>query len=583
MTPLLSDLPSNGRFAGQETLLPLLAGAVEQTAESVVITDERGCILFVNPAFTRQTGYTREEALGRTPALLKSGLMSATFYDRLWGDIECGQSFRGVFINRRKDGSHYHEEKQISPMVDRDGLIRYYISTGRDVSVQIENETRLRTLANFDSLTGLPNRNLFLDRLTQTILRQPVDGPGFALLILDLDGFKKINDALGHDIGDALLCLVADRLSSVVPPQQTLARLGGDEFTILLESEHLLPQLHHLGKAIAEVLEAPFTLEGRPYYIGASIGVSRYPQDGRDASMLLKRADIALYRAKGEDKGRLRHFELAMGEEASAVWQLQNELQQAVEQHEFRLLYQPQMDAAHHRLVGVEALLRWQHPERGLLAPAEFLAVMEDMGLMPRLHRWLLTTACADLLALNLPALPRLSINLSLDVFQAPGLLDDTLAALDATGFPADRLEFEITESMLLENTEALTLRLQQLDALGIRVVIDDFGTGYSNLAFLRRLPIQGLKIDRSFVSDIGQSAEGESIVRTMLDLARALHLSVVAEGVEETPQRDFLFRHGCGTQQGYLYGRPQPPQALLSLVACHGHPAPASGGLPAF
>ena len=546
-----------------------LSSALEQTADSVVITDRAGVIEYVNPAFEKTTGYARAEALGQTPRLVKSGKQGVGFYKKLWGTILAGEVFSEVFVNRRKDGSLYYEEKTISPLKGPAGQITHFVATGKDVTERVQTQERLQHMAQHDALTELPNRVLFLDRLKQSLARARWHQRLVAVLFVDMDRFKNINDTLGHEVGDRLLQALAERFTDGVREGDTVARFGGDEFVILLDDVASEMDIGAAAHKILEALAPPFTIDGQSLYITASIGISLYPNDGEDSGTLIKNADIAMYRAKELGKNTYQFYSADMSARAFERLTLESSLRHAIERNEFRLYYQPQIDTVSGAILGIEALLRWQHPVFGLVAPAEFISLLEETGLVVPAGEWVFHTACEQLCAWHAAGWPtlRMAVNLSPRQFQTAGLARMIERGLATVGCDPGLIELEITENILLQHTAATLDTLEVLRTLGVRMAIDDFGTGYSSLSYLRRYSIDALKIDRSFVHDVPGDADDSALVSAIIVLAQSLKLNVIAEGVETEAQREFLQERGCRIMQGYLFSRPLPADAFTALL----------------
>jgi diguanylate cyclase (GGDEF)-like protein/PAS domain S-box-containing protein len=557
-----------GRLMTEEQMRKL-SSALEQTADSVVITDHQGTIEYVNPGFERTTGYSRDEALGQTPRLMKSGKQGAGFYKKLWDTILAGEVFSEVFVNRRKDGSLYYEEKTISPLKGPAGQVTHFVATGKDVTERMQTQERLQHMAQHDALTELPNRVLFLDRLKQALARARWHQRLVAILFVDMDRFKTINDTLGHEVGDKLLQALAERFTASVREGDTVARFGGDEFVVLLDDVASEKDIGAVAQKVLEVLAPPFAIDGRDLYITASIGVSLYPNDGEDSTTLLKNADIAMYRAKDAGKNTYQFYSSDMSARAFERLTLESSLRRAIERDEFRLYYQPQIDTASGAILGVEALLRWQHPDFGLVAPAEIIPLLEETGLIVPVGNWVLRTACEQLRTWHIAGWPqlRMAVNLSPRQFQTAGLAEAIERGLSTLGCNPELLELEITESVLLQHTAATLEALEALSALGVRMAIDDFGTGYSSLSYLRRYSIDTLKIDRSFVHDVPGDADDSALASAIIVLAQSLKLDVIAEGVETEAQRDFLRARGCHLMQGYLFSQPVPAEEIPRLL----------------
>jgi diguanylate cyclase (GGDEF)-like protein/PAS domain S-box-containing protein len=546
-----------------------LSSALEQTADSVVITDTQGIIEYANPAFAQTTGFTQAEVLGQNPRLVKSGAHDHAFFQKLWQTIEAGNVYRGILINRRKDGSEYYEEKTITPLKDTKGRITHYISTGKDVTERIQSQQKMVHMAQHDALTELPNRTLLLDRINQAVARARWHKRIVSVIFIDLDRFKTINDTLGHEIGDLLLQQLAARFNACVREGDTVARFGGDEFVILLDDVANEGDIRSLVKKVLDAIVPTFEVNGHQLYISASIGISLYPSDGEDATTLLKHADVAMYRAKELGKNTYQFYSADMSARAFQRLTLESSLRNALARGEFCLYYQPVIDIQSGCISSVEALLRWQHPDLGLVLPNDFIGALEDTGLIVPVGEWVLMTACTQLDLWHQQGWPalRMAVNLSPRQFQSNDLLKSLQHALTLLHCPLDHLELEITESMLMQQGGATLQMLDAVHALGVRLAIDDFGTGYSSLSYLRRFPVDTLKIDRSFVRDIPGDPDDSAITTAITVLAQSLKLLVVAEGVENIAQSDFLSRLGCHLMQGYLYSKPLSAQAFTQLL----------------
>lgn len=539
-----------------------LSRALEQTADSIVITNARGIIEYVNAGFEQITGWSREEAIGRTPAMMKSEMQDAELYRRLWETIRRGDVFRGVIINRRKDGSLYYEEKTITPLRDELGVITHYISSGKDITERMQAQERLQYLANHDVLTALPNRLLFTDRLMQAIASSRRHGHELAVLFMDLDRFKVINDSQGHHVGDLLLKQVAARLSGALRKEDTVARLSGDEFAIITPAIGGPKDAALLAEKLLERVSRPFSIDGRQFRVTCSIGVAMFPEDGSDAQALLKHADTAMYSAKAKGKNTYRFYTPAMNVAAEERFALEHELRLALDGDEFELHYQPQVSLRDRRIMGVKALIRWRHPRRGLVSPAEFVPMLEETGLILAVGDWVVERALEDLCRWRRAGLtvPRVAINV------APRQLLDTQFPLRVTQRLAERglrssdLEIEITESSLIDQDEAVLGILHALAKEGVSIAMDDFGTGYSSLSYLRQFPIRTIKIDRTFIRDVPADPGDCGLTRTIIALGHNLNLQVIAEGVENPDQLAFLSEQSCDGIQGFHIARPMPP-----------------------
>lgn len=542
-----------------------LAQAVAQTGDSVVITSAEGIIQFVNPSFERTTGYSSAEAVGQTLAIVKSGIHPVEFFAQLWNTITSGEVFRGVLTNRRKAGDIYHEEKTITPVRDENGRISHFISTGRDVSERIFSNACLEHQANHDLLTGLPNRSLFLDRLAHAVRHASREAGIVALLFIDLDRFKAINDSFGHDIGDRVLIKVAERLKKVVREEDSVARIGGDEFTVILEGLKSPADSGRVAAELVTAFEASLEIDGQTLAIGASIGIATYPEDGDGIDLLLRRADVAMFHAKDSGRSTYAHFSALMEGERIEERSMATALDGALANGEFEVFYQAIVDPRDQRTVAVEALLRWHSPLHGEVPPSRFIPLLETGNQILEVGKWLMATACRQIKALQRPDLAGMvvSVNLSGRQFRDRSLLGNIGEALRDSRLDPRQLQLEIAESALLEDAHATAHTLAALKALGVRLAIDDFGTGYSSLCHLRHFPINMLKIDLSLVAELGSSADALWMIKTIIALADSLGIESTAEGVETAGQLALLSALGCSSVQGYWFHRPSPLQQL--------------------
>ena len=536
-----------------------LSSALTHAADAVMVTNRQGIIEYVNPAFEAITGYRREEIIGKTPDLLRSEEHDEALFREMWETINRGEMFRCELINKRKDGSTFHEEKTITPLKDAHGNITHFIATGVDISERIRAQEKLEYIAHHDSVTGLPNRVLLLDRVQQALVRAARENEQVAVLFLDLDGFKAINDTVGHHFGDRFLGEVAARLQSKIREQDTVARLGGDEFAIVLEGVTSMTDVSNVSRKIISSLAKPFLLDGREMYVTGSIGVSRFPADGEDVNTLLRKADSAMYRAKQVGKNTYRFYSEVEGEEDTARVELEQELRRAVERQEFVVYYQPQVSIDTSEVVGVEALLRWEHPVHGIVEPNRFIPLLEETGLIIDVGDWVIREVCRHAKGWKTMGLPevRIAVNLSSRQFSKRDLVGDIARALDEFDIEPRRLNIEITEGTLASKIDNTVRTLEKLNALGVTISVDDFGVGYSSLNYLKRFPIHKLKIDQSFVRDVIDDANDAAIASAIIALAHALKLDVIAEGVEQLEQLFFLSRQGCHEVQGHLISRP--------------------------
>ncbi len=549
------------------------------TREGIVLTDLKGTIVAVNPAFTAITGYSAAEAQGRSNSLLKSTHHDAAFYQAMWHSLAETGSWQGELWNRRKDGSVYPEWLTISTVFDEKGEPTSYVGVFTDISRIKESEAEMEFLAHHDVLTSLPNRLLLLSRIEHAVAHGERSGRGGAVLFIDLDRFKHVNDSLGHPVGDEVLQKVARRLKSRLRESDTLARLGGDEFVVLLEALNSPEDAASVAQLLVDHLRTAIELDsGQSVYLGCSIGISMYPADSRDPHELVRYADAALYHVKDSGRGHYHFYTEALGQEASRHLALDAALRRALTAEEFTLDYQPLVDLCDRRTVGVEALVRWQPPGEPRVPPDRFIPHAEETGLIMPLGGWVLRRACAQVSAWRKAgyALDTLAVNLSPVQLRNPCLVDEVAAALAETGLPAAVLELEITENALVALGDEAESRLVALKALGLRLAIDDFGTGYSSLAYLKRFRVDKLKIDRSFVRDVPGEGADEEIVRTIVAMARNLHLEVLAEGVETEAQRDFLDALDCRLAQGYYFSPPLNAEALQRWLTPAPTPAEA-------
>ncbi|PKO33234.1 MAG: hypothetical protein CVU34_14270 [Betaproteobacteria bacterium HGW-Betaproteobacteria-7] len=522
-------------------------------------------LIYVNAAFSQILGMPGETALGQ--ACLCTG--DDDGFAAIRSAIANGRDGYTTLSRRRADGAQQWIELFLSPVRGDADSVSHYVGVLNDVTARKEAESQLAFLANHDALTSLPNRSLFDDRLHQALARAD-RGNGFALCFIDLDRFKLVNDSLGHSAGDAVLIEVARRLASVCRGADTLARLAGDEFVMLLEGIGEAGAAAGFASRILAALAPPVIAGGRDIDVAASLGLALYPEDGHDIESLLRNADAAMYAAKAAGRNTFRFYDAAMNRRASQRLALETDLRRAVGRHQLELFYQPQIRAADGRLGGAEALLRWHHPERGLVSPGEFIPLAEEAGIITELGEWALAEAARQMVAWRRQgmALPRMAVNLSPRQFHAADLADRLEYILAAAGAPHAWIELEITESAALAHPEGAVQVLQRLRASGIQVAMDDFGTGHSSLAMLRTLPLNVLKLDRSFVQHLPASATDAAVAEAVVTLARRLGLTVVAEGVETEAQRDFLADIGCDLLQGFLFARPLPAGEFATWLA---------------
>jgi len=559
------------------------ATAFENIRDGVMIAGADGAIQTVNAAFTHITGYTAEEAVGASVKLLRSGRHSSEFYQQMWSRLLTGGRWQGEIWNRRKNGEVYPELLTLNVVRDGAGEVTHYVGVFTDVTRSKAAEAQVERLSNFDPLTALPNRMCVQARLEQALLRARRHETAIALMVIDLDGFKTVNDSMGHPAGDELLVCVAARLQARLRADDLLGRLGGDEFLVMLEGCGAPADVATLARDLLDTLAAPVPLScGKDVYVTASIGISLHPMDGsQDSVELLRDADAAMYRAKTQGRNRFCFFTSNLNAEALARLEVEADLSRALERNELLLHYQPKIDAATGRVAGAEALLRWNRHGHGLVPPGQFIPVAEQSSLMLDIGAWVIDEACRQIRAWMDAGLPvvRVAVNVAARQFSA-GDLDQVVAgALQRHRVDAQWLEVEITEGMLITEPEAATGMLKRIKALGVQLSLDDFGTGYSSLAYLQQFPLDALKIDQSFTCRIGEQPDGAALVDAVISLAHRLHLRVVAEGVETVQQRDYLRRRGCDEMQGYHFGRPAPADSLQALLAAQ--PFPASSTHP--
>jgi len=556
------------RKQSEETLRKL-SQAVDQSPASVVITDPLGTIEYVNPRFSELTGYAPSEVIGRNPRLLKSGFTSSRQYEELWRTITTGGQWQGEFHNRKKDGQFYWAAATISPIKEKSGAITHFLGVSEDITVRKEYEERLLRQANYDELTGLPNRLLAIDRLNQAIAQANRDNTNVVILIVDLDDFKKVNDTLGHPIGDRLIQEAGERIRHCVRENDTLARLGGDEFLVILPGLAVPVFGELVAKKVLEIFSLPFAIEGHDIFTTASVGITVYPRDGESSAVLMRNADAAMYRAKELGRNAYRYFTPQMNQQATERMRMEAQLRYALERQELFLHYQPILDPRTGLVLGGEALLRWRNPELGFVPPDRFIPLAEETGLIVTIGAWVIEESCRRCAEwrreIGRPL--HVAVNISSRQFRGSDLLAIVRLALNSAGLPPDGLELEVTERLLMRDIDETLLILGELNQMGVRLSIDDFGTGYSSLSYLKRFPFDTLKIDKSFVQGIGVDNEDAAIVDAVVAMARALGLQVIAEGVETEGQRDYLIGQGAEFVQGYLFCKPVAAKDFLAYL----------------
>lgn len=543
-----------------------IAASAFDSQEGMMVTDSNRLILRVNYSFTQITGYSAEEVIGKNPNLLSSGQHDADFFTAMWKSIDEKGAWKGEILNRRKSGEIYPEYLTITEVKDNKGIVSNYVATLNDISERRKAEEEIKNLAFYDPLTHLPNRRLLMNRLQQALAVSARRGRMGALIFIDLDNFKDLNDTLGHDVGDQLLLQAAARLEGCVRDGDTVARLGGDEFVVMLEDlsenhEDAATQAKMVGLKIQTTLNQPYILANRDCYSTSSMGITLINGHNASVDELLRQADLAMYQSKTGGRDTLRFFDSSMQKIVMARTEMESDLRLGIVTNQFLLYYQPQVNYDGY-ITGAEVLVRWQHPQRGMVSPAEFIPAAEETGLILALGHWVLETACSQLAAWSLkPETAHLSlaVNMSARQFHQHSFVDQVLVVLDGTGANPQKLKLELTESMLLDDVEDIISKMLELKARGVVFSLDDFGTGYSSLSYLKRLPLDQLKIDQSFVRDVLTDPNDAAIARTIVALGQSLGLAVIAEGVETSEQRDFLAGHGCHAYQGYFFGRPMP------------------------
>jgi diguanylate cyclase (GGDEF)-like protein/PAS domain S-box-containing protein len=533
-----------------EERLHLQVAALEAAANAIVITDSHGTIMWVNHAFTTMTGYSKEEALGKNPRLLKSGKQPESYYTNLWSTISSGKVWRGEIVNRRKDGTSYSEEMTITPVTRDVGnpANGYFVAIKQDITQRKDAEKQIQYHAYYDALTGLPNRTLLQDRLSHALARARRQTDRVALLFLDLDRFKFVNDSLGHSVGDLFLQAVAERLKRWAREQDTVARLGGDEFIILLTHVKDIADAAVAAGRLMDAMTAEFVVQGHSLSIGCSVGISIFPEHGADSETLIRNADAAMYTAKESGRNNFRFFTSDMDAQAMERLTLENGLRLALPQKELFLVYQPQMDIVSGKISGLEALLRWQHPKLGFVPPDRFIRIAENCGLIVPIGEWVLRTACSQARKWQEEGLPAVSVavNVSAVQFRQDDFCETIRKVLKETRLAPEYLELELTESLLLANADVMLSVVEELKAMGLTLAIDDFGTGYSSFSYLKRYRVSKLKIDRVFIRDVAMNPDDAAITTAIISMAKSLRLKVIAEGVENEEQMAFLRAHQC-------------------------------------
>ncbi len=551
-----------------------IAAVAFESQEAMIVTDAGKAILRINRAFENITGYSAEEVIGKKPHVLSSGRQDANFYAAIMKSLAHNDAWKGEIWNRRKNGEIFMAHLTITAVKDQDGILTNYVGIFNDITKSLEAEAEIKHLAFYDPLTGLPNRRLLHDRLKQALVSSARSDRQGALLFMDLDNFKTLNDTLGHNIGDLMLQQVAQRLETCVREGDTVARIGDDEFVVILEDLSEYPiqaaaQTESIADKILATFQKPYHLGSHEYHCTASIGASIFSNRRHNTDELLRQADIAMCQAKTSGRNALRFFDPEMQNVVNIRASLERELRIALAENQFELYYQPQVDQ-NHRVIGTEVLIRWQHPLRGLVSPAEFITLAEENGLILPIGQWVLETAYLQLKAWQQDTLTCdlvLSVNVSAKQFHQADFATQVQVAIQRHAINPTRLKLELTESMLLEEINGTIETMRILKETGVQFSLDDFGTGYSSLQYLKLLPLDQLKIDQAFVRDIVTDNNDRTIVRTIIAMAQSLNLSVIAEGVETEQQRQLLLNKGCTYYQGYLFGKPAPIEQFEALL----------------
>ena len=543
-----------------------LAATMFRTHAGILITTKDGVIIRVNPAFEKMTGYTSNELVGKNPKILKSGRQDKAFYETMWSELADKGMWQGELWNKRKDGALYAEWLTVTAVKDDTGEVTNYVGTSQDITERKEAEIKVEYLAYHDDLTDLANRRLLVDRLRQNIITCKRNDEFGAVLMLDLDCFKDLNDSLGRSAGDSVLRGIASRLKEIVREGDTVARLGGDEFIVVLSSvgknlSRIGTDVQLIAEKIQSSLSRPYDLKDGQCFSQASIGITLFPENSDDVDDILKHVDTALYRAKEQGRNEICFYQSSMQAEVDERLAIAEGLRNAIVNNEFVLHYQPQVNSKG-VLLGAEALIRWLHPEQGMIPPDKFISVAEDTGLILAIGQWVLQEATRQVakwhsLGICDDQSLRLAVNVSPRQFNQKDFVEQTLSVFNDAGVSPDCIELEVTESMLMNDLDDVSKKMQVLRSRGIRISIDDFGTGYSSLAYLKKLPLDQLKIDQSFICDITTDKNNAVVVETIIAMARHLGLSVIAEGVENQGQLDFLIEKGCNAFQGYYFYRP--------------------------
>ncbi|MCP4134635.1 MAG: EAL domain-containing protein [bacterium] len=551
-------------------LNPRLTSAFFDNAiEGIILTDSKRKIIHVNKAFLKITGYPEDEVLGKNPHLISTDWQDDEFHEKMWEEIRENGIWKGEIWDRKKNGEVYAVWETISPVINEDRKITNYIGILYDITDKKIAEEYIQKLGYYDPLTELPNRTLLIDRLKHAMQESQRTGESLAILFVDLDNFKKINDTVGHHIGDLILKTIAERVQETLREYDTVARVGGDEFVVILNDVSSARNTAVIATKIINIFKEPFTLEGQEIFLSTSIGISQYPGDGDTIKTLLQNADTAMFHAKEKGKNNFQFYRKEMNEMAYEKLVLETNLHHALENNQFRLFYQAQVETLSEKIIGVEALIRWDDPRKGIVSPGDFIHIAETTGLIIPIGEWSLRQACVQHIKWKDEGFPgiRVAVNLSLIQMKDEGLLDMIARILHDTGMDPRHLELEITESFFMDDMQASIKTIKKLTSMGIEIAIDDFGTGYSSLSYLARLPVDKLKIDKSFISESTTNPEFSSITTAIISLGKTLNLKVIAEGVETEEQLNFLLIQGCDEIQGYYFSKPLPPEGFLKLL----------------
>jgi diguanylate cyclase (GGDEF)-like protein/PAS domain S-box-containing protein len=557
-----------------EDKLRKLSHAVEHSPILIVITSIEGQIEYVSPSVVRLSEYSETELIGATPRIFKSTFTSKQRYVEMWDTLLSGKEWRGQFLNCKKGGGFYWVNAFISSVQNKEGQITHFLAVEEDITELKVREKQFEDLIYYDTLTQLPNRTLFDDRLQTALAQMGESGEFGAVMLLDIDRFKTINDSLGYAAGDKLLQEIATRLASQIPRQDTLARISGDKFALLLTQLDSIDRVAKMAEMVVRCFSEPFNYHQQEFFFTISLGISLFPSDGQNTDTLLSNAETAMYRVKNKERNGYQFYKPAMNVQAAELLALENNLRRVISDVEqmdqqLRVYYQPQIDLHSGKLCGVEALIRWQHPQRGLVSPRDFIPLAEETGLIVPIGEWVLRVACEQVNAWFKQGLPkiRVAVNISAQQFQTPHFVSFVQNILQSTGLSPECLDLEITESTLMGNVQTAQQVLAKLKTLGLRVSIDDFGTGYSSLNYLRKFPVDTLKIDQSFISDLNLDEDNTTITKVIIDMSHNLNLSVIAEGVETEGQLNFLRHHLCDEIQGFYISMPLPYHEFTHLL----------------